>query len=155
MSPTPNAARSGGVAPAKERERVPLANDGIRTADLVGHLLLLQPLYDDRWLLDGDERDVTVTRTISIEPDGTWKDHGDLPYFWTVVRSALNDQSTDEHPWVVGRVARATKGSGGRAAPYILLAPTPEETVIAGTVLEAWQATPAPDFPDDAPEDPF
>lgn len=147
----PAAVRTGGVAAAVEKERIDLANDGTRTADLIGTLLILQPIRSEMWTTENGERDVTVTRVLSVR-DEDWIDHGDLPIFWGVVRKSLEEQSSDAFPWVVGRIVqRPAKANAKRNPPYVLLAPTPEEVARANVVLGEWADLPAPVF-ETAPE---
>lgn len=162
----PAPVKSGGVAAAVEPERIELANSGVRTAELVGELLLLQPLRTEMWTTENGERETVVTRIIHCTPGKVnaagkqWVDHGDLPIFWGVVRKALEEQSTADYPWVVGRIVqRPMKEGSKRNPPYVLLAPTPEELAMANTVLTEWVATDPTTFAsaasDDTGEEPF
>jgi hypothetical protein len=133
--------RSGGMSVPKERE--PLDNDGTRMDAVVGQLVLLQPIRQERWNTSQGERDTTVCRVIECGPNGSYTDHGDLPIFWTVVQEQLWRDSTDEYPWVVGVIRKAPAREGTtRTPPYVIQAPTPNEARDAGASLSTWQATP-------------
>lgn len=142
MTLTPAPIRTGGVKAATETAQIELANDGVRTADLVGELLLLQPLRTEMWSTENGDRETVIVRTISIIGDG-WTDHGDLPIFWGVVRRALNEQTSSRFPWVVGRIIQRPAREGSkRNPPYVLVAPTPEEVARGNVVLAEWEAAP-------------
>lgn len=152
---TPTKPRAGKVQDAQEPERIQLANDGTRVADLVGVGLLLQPLRSEEWETVNGRRSVVVTRVVEFDEHSQWTDHGDLPIFWGVVRRSLEEQSNDEYPWVVGRIVkRPQKPNAKRNSPYILEAPSPRMSAVANAVLEEWRKTPEPEFePADADTD--
>jgi hypothetical protein len=155
-SPAP--VKTGGIRAA---ESDTLANDGTRTTDLVGQLLIMQPLRSRTWTTANGERDVTIARVIEVKSRSEWIDHGDLPVFWGAVRRALTEQSSERFPWVVGRVIqKAQSNNPAHNPPYLLVAPTPDELAAANAALGEWVATPAPTFePREAaavdPDEPF
>lgn len=136
----------GGGGGAMEQDE-----DRERTDALVGKLLLLAPMRSEQWevTIDGksQDADVLITYALEVTGDGEWIDHGPVPVFWTYVQRQLQEQSTDETPWIVGRLEK------GRRA-YRIRPGTPEETEAALRTLKRWQQGPPPGAGGDG-EEPF
>lgn len=76
-------------------------------------------------------------------------DYGELPIFWGFVRSQILSQSTDEFPWVIGRISKGNQA-------YRIMPPTPEDLKAAASAMEMWvKSTAELENANDTSEEPF
>ena len=108
-----------------------IPSDGVtgRSSDLVGELVLLRPLEDVEKDIDTSTGRSTARfcEALIVEgPNGAYRNLGETPIFWEIVRRQLREAS----PWLAGYVRKV---EGGRA--YRIHAPEPENYQMLRDVL--------------------
>ncbi len=108
---------------------VPTDGASGRSSDLVGELVLLRPLEDVEKEIDTSTGRSTarfVEALIVSGPNGAYRNLGETPIFWEIVRRQLREAN----PWLAGYVRKI---EGGRA--YRIYAPEPENYQMIRDVL--------------------
>lgn len=127
----------------------PTAGVAGRSADLKGELVLLRPLGDEK-VIDTEVGQNTARfceALIVVGDDGKYRNLGETPIFWEVVRRQLNEAN----PWIAGRIQVI---EGGRA--YRLNPPTDDEYALCERVLKRHETNPIPvEKPTEDDEAPF
>ncbi|HZP28442.1 MAG TPA: hypothetical protein VFC99_05785 [Acidimicrobiia bacterium] len=104
-----------------------------RMVDLVGRVLAFQPLGVETIETKRGPAEALFVYVIEPAPDteAGYVDHGEQPIFWSMVRAQLADRTSDETPWVVGRIEKLSQA-------YALRAVSPDEHAAAIHAIKAW-----------------
>lgn len=131
----------------------PTQASGHRSTTLLDELIALRPIDSSESTMETSQGTSTVrwVEALIIDPEsGSYRNLGELPIFWTVVRRQLNDA----RPWIAGRIVQ--QGRAYRMAP-----PNRDEGNAINKALRQHRDNPAPvesldpdagaDYPDEAP----
>lgn len=117
---------------------VPTEPSGHRSDDLIGELVALRPVTSDEIVLDTSNgpSPARFVEALILDPDnGSYRNLGELPIFWQVIRRQL----AGARPWLVGRIIQP---EGSRA--YRIVPPAQEHAGFINTVLRNHVRNPRP-----------
>lgn len=121
---------------------VPSEQSAAQSKDLIGELVLLRPLSEKETIIEtavGSNAARFVEALIIVDgdadPDPKYRNLGETPIFWEVVRRQLSDA----RPWIAGTISLP---EGSRA--YRLAPPEPDQLDGLKRVLKFHQDHPIP-----------
>lgn len=118
----------------KEGFTIPTEPGMGRSSELVGELVALRPTkFDQAIETKIGSNEATFVEALIVTGAGEYRNLGELPIFWEVVRRQLHDAE----PWLVGRIAK--QGRAYRMAP-----PGTEEIEAVRMVLKRHTTNPIP-----------
>lgn len=122
-----------------------LEGSGNRSDQLKGEVVLLHVLEagELQTSVRSEPADCVWVDALIIQPDGSYRNLGTVPIFWTVIRRDLLSGKPGIGNWIAGRVSEH-QTKDGRQRFMVLDEPSETEIQAATTAWSAYAADPQP-----------